>query len=451
MASVIERETSDEPRISRRRALVALGGGNAVEWYDWMVYGLLAAYIGPQFFPSGDAVADTMSALAVFAVGFAARPLGAVVFGTLADRIGRRLVMLLSVGTMVFSTAVIAVLPTHASLGIWAGAVLLLCRILQGLSTGIEAPLNSAYIVEMAPEGQTARFGGIVSVYVQAGIIGASLVCFLTSAAVGAEAMAAWGWRIPFVIGVVVGLFFLWLRRSLPETLNQEENRFSSKGSTVTAPGNASVTAPPAPQPSIQDVWRGVLRHRFPLLTIVFVVAGAQALNYTWAVGLPSLARSAYGENPTHVFAVSTLAGLVVGVLYPVVGRIADRNRISRTFVFSRLAVVPMVFLVLAYQGSGITTFAAVMLIGAPLLAFNMGLYNTVSATLMPMTCRVTGVGLGYAVGVAGFGGTAPYVLLWLQEADAVWAFPAYVAVLGLTSVLLYVLAFRRGCVRVGN
>lgn len=450
MASLIDSSLA-RPGLTQRKALLALGGGNAVEWYDWMVYGLLASYIGPQFFPDSDPLSSTMSALAVFAVGFAARPLGAVVFGTLADRVGRRRIMLFSIGSMVLSTTVIAVLPTHADIGVAAGIVLLLCRLLQGLSTGIEAPLNSAYIVEMAPEGQTARLGGVVSVYVQAGIVSASLVCFLTTSAVGPAVMGSWGWRIPFVIGALGGAVFLWLRRSLPETLNADGEAGASAPTdgTVSKPGSLPGGAPG--MTSAGRVWSEVACHKLALLTIVFVVAGAQALNYTWATGLPSLARSAFSEDPSAVFAISTASGLGVALLYPLVGRLADRRRISRTFVVSRLAVVPLVFVVLAYHEPGITTFAVVMLIGAPVLAFTMGLYNTVSATLMPMSCRVTGVGLGYAVGVAGFGGTAPYVLLWLQNAGAPWAFPVYVAALCLLSVLFYVLAYRRGCVRVGS
>lgn len=438
MASLHERSAGTvRTPLSQRRALLALGGGNAVEWYDWMVYGLLASSLGAEFFPATDGLSSTISALAVFAVGFAARPLGAIVFGTLADRLGRRLVMLLSIGSMVLTTTVIAVLPGHQVIGAWAGATVLACRILQGLSTGIEAPLNSAYIVEMAPEGRTARFGSIISVYVQAGIVAASLVCFLTSEVVGPWSMGDWGWRIPFLIGAAGGLFFLWLRRSLPETLPTPAG--------VAGPGTAGKPR------RTGEVWAEVAHHKLALLTVVFVVAAAQAINYTWTTGLPNLARSAYGEDPSTVFAVTTLSGVVAGALYPLVGRLADRKRISRTFVATRIAVVPLVFVVLAYRGGGMTTFTLVMLVGAPVLAVTMGLYNTVSATLMPTSCRVTGVGLGYAVGVAGFGGTAPYVLLWLQNAGAGWAFPVYVAALCLLSVLLYVLALGRGSVRAGS
>jgi MFS transporter, MHS family, alpha-ketoglutarate permease len=131
------------PPTTTRRALLGLGLGNTLEWYDWMIFGLLAALIGPQFFPADDPVGATLSALAVFAVGFAIRPLGGVLLGTVADRIGRRRVMLWSVGAMAATTLVIAVLPTYESIGIWAGIVLLVCRLVQGASTGIEATPSS--------------------------------------------------------------------------------------------------------------------------------------------------------------------------------------------------------------------------------------------------------------------------------------------------------------------
>ena len=273
-----------------RRALLGLGLGNTLEWYDWMLFGLVAAYIGPQFFPSHDPVAATLSALAVFAVGFAMRPLGGVLLGTVADRIGRRSVMLLSVTLMAITTLVIAITPTYDSIGVWSGAILLACRLLQSISTGVEAPLSTAYAVEVSPKGREARAAGYISVYVNLGMLLASVVSFFTSLAVGSAAMEDWGWRIPFAVGAVIGLVVLYLRRSLPETLYESER----------AEGSAST------------VWRGVGRHWLGLVAIIFVVGAVQAYNYVWAVGLPSLARSVFQENPSSVFAASSALGVVM-------------------------------------------------------------------------------------------------------------------------------------------
>ncbi len=144
-AEAIQQKT---PSAVSRKAMYGLGLGNTLEWYDWQIFGLLAAFIGPQFFAPGDPVSATLSALAVFAVGFAVRPLGGVVLGVVADRVGRRTVMLLSISMMAISTLVIAICPTYDQIGVWAGIILLITRLVQGISTGIEAPLSTAYAVD---------------------------------------------------------------------------------------------------------------------------------------------------------------------------------------------------------------------------------------------------------------------------------------------------------------
>jgi MHS family alpha-ketoglutarate permease-like MFS transporter len=411
------------PPITTRRALLGLGLGNTLEWYDWMIFGLLAALIGPQFFPSTDPVAATLSALAVFAVGFAVRPLGGVLLGTVADRIGRRRVMLFSVGSMAVTTLVIALLPTYSSIGVWAGVILLVCRLVQGASTGIEAPLSTSYAVELSPEGRSGRAAGLMSFYVNLGILLASLVSFLSSLAIGADAMLDWGWRIPFIFGAALGLVVFWLRRALPESLTEEDK------SEAAAAGNT--------------IWGGIGKHWLGLLAIIFVVGAAQAFNYAWNVGLPSLARGSFGENPTKVFAVTTGLALVLLIGSPITGRLADKYSLSKTFVITRLLAIPTIFLMLVYTKPGLLGFAAVLLGGSVVLVLNMTLYNLVATSLMPKYCRATGVALGYGIAVAVFGGTASYLIVWLQSAGLDWVFPVYVAVLSAISVVLYLAARR--------
>ncbi|ETK38019.1 major facilitator transporter [Microbispora sp. ATCC PTA-5024] len=398
--------------------MLGLGLGNTLEWYDWMLFGLVSAYIGPHFFPSHDPVASTLSALAVFAMGFAVRPLGGVLLGAVADRVGRRQIMILSVALMALTTLVIAVAPTYQQIGVWSGVILLVCRLVQGVSTGIEAPLSTAYAVEVSPPGREARAAGYISLFVNLGIVLASLVSFFTSLVLGAAAMQDWGWRVPFVIGAVIGLLVLYLRRALPETLHESE-----RGET--------------------SVWRGVGRHWLGLVAMIFVVGAAQAYNYAWTVGLPNLARSTFKEDPTPVFAASTALGLVLLAGSPLVGWLADRFKLSRTFTVTRLLAVPAVFLMLLYNRPGLGGLFGVVLGGSIVLVLNMTLYNLVATSLMPKYCRATGVALGYGVAVAVFGGTASYLLIWLQSNALVWIFPVYVAVLSLISVVLYLAARR--------
>lgn len=403
-----------------KRAMLGLGLGNTLEWYDWMVFGLLAAYLGPQFFAEQDPVSATLDALAVFAVGFVVRPLGGVFLGNLADRVGRRQVMLLSVALMAVTTLAIGLMPTYDTMGVWAGILLLLCRVLQGLSTGIEAPLATAYAVELNPAGREGRAAGYISFFVNLGILLASLVSFATSYFIGGDAMSEWGWRIPMLFGAAMSFFVLYLRRALPETLNEEEKAEDNAGT-----------------------WGGVRKHWIGLLAIIFVVGAAQAYNYAWNVGLPSMARGSFGEDPTTIFALTTALGVILLVGSIVTGRIADRVTLSKAFIVTRLLAIPAVFMMLLYAGPGLTTFSVVLLFGGLFLVANMTLYNVVSTSLMPKYCRATGTGLGYGLAVALFGGTASYLLVWLQSVGHLWVFPAYTATLAAASVVLYVIARR--------
>jgi MHS family alpha-ketoglutarate permease-like MFS transporter len=427
----VTRPTRDRTRFTPvvRRGLLGLGLGNALEWYDWMIFGLLSAFIGPSFFPSSDPVTATLGALSVFAVGFAFRPLGGILLGTLADRVGRRRVMLLSVAMIAVTTLIIAITPDYDQIGVWAGVILLACRIVQGISTGIEAPLSTAHAVELAPEGREGAVAGIMSVYVNVGILLASLVSFFCSLALGAEAMGEWGWRVPFIVGALFGFVVLYLRRTLPETMRPDE----------------------LARTSTKSVWQGVRRNWLGVLAIIFVVGAVQAYSYAWNTGLPSAARSSFGEDPTAVFGLTTLLGVIMVAGSWLVGRLVDGRPMSTWFIVARLLAIPSVFLMLGYTQPGIGGFALVLLGGSIVLGVNMTLYNVVATSLMPKASRGAGVSLGYGIGVALFGGTASYLLVWLQSIGLSWIFPVYVAVLSAISVLLYLLARRRNGLYVGK
>jgi MHS family alpha-ketoglutarate permease-like MFS transporter len=418
-------------KINKRNA-IALGGGMALEWFDFTVYGLMAALLGPHFFPGSDPVASTLSALMVFAIGFVARPLAGIFIGPIADRIGHKKILVISIAAISASSLLMGLLPTYDQIGVWAAVILVCARLIQGLSTGIEQAVGNSAAVEMATPGQEGRFTTIVSGSIlQAGIMFASLVSFIVSAWVGGDAMAEWGWRIPFLIGGLAGIFVIYLRRSLPET-----------GANVRDGHTPSTTA---------DVWKNVWKSRLGFLAILFVVAGTQSANYAWTVGLPSVARAAYKEDPTHIFAVTTLLGVLMVITGIFVGALCDKYGNSKVFTIVRFALVPTVFLILFYNERGIWTFAAVMLIGGVAIALNQTLFNFIISTLMPPECRTTGMAVAYGLGVAIFGGTSSYMLLWAQQHDILWAFSVYAAVLSLISIWLYRLAARKGQVHIGN
>lgn len=415
-----------------RRYVVALGGGMAVEWFDFTVYGLLATYLGAHFFPSDDPVASTLSALVVFAVGFVARPLSAALFGPAADRIGHRKILLMSVSAMALSTLAIGVLPTYEHIGATATVLIVVARIAQGMSTGIEQAVGDAAAVEMAGPNNRAKFVTVVTGSIlKSGILLASLVCFLTSAAVGSDAMAEWGWRIPFILGGVFGLVVLYLRQALPET-------------------GAATRKFEAP-PSAVEVWRELWRYRIGFVAIIFVVAGTQVAYYAWTVGLPNLAVSSFDESSTAVYAITTALALLMVVIAPFAGSLCDRFTGTKIFTIMRLALAPSFFMLVLYQQPGIAMFVTIMLVGGLVLAFNQVLFHYIITTLMPDSCRTTGIGVGYGLGVAIFGGTSSYLVVWLQDEGMYWMFPVYGASLCLLSVYLYNRARRHGQVHIGE
>jgi len=234
---------------------------------------------------------------------------------------------------------------------------------------------------------------------------------------------------VPFIIGAIFGLVVVYLRRSLPETMTTEELAKNSP----------------------KKVWTEVRKHWLSVLAIVFIVGAAQAYNYAWNVGLPSAARGNFKEDPTTVFALTTVLGIILVIGSWIIGKLVDGKAMSKWFLITRILAIPSVFLMLLYVEPGIFGFAAVLLGGSIVLVLNMTLYNVVSSSLMPKSCRGTGVSLGYGIGVALFGGTASYLLVWLQSVDLNWVFPVYVAVLSILSIIFYLLARRSNGLFVGR
>ncbi|MDO9397939.1 MAG: MFS transporter, partial [Herbiconiux sp.] len=198
-------------------------------------------------------------------------------------------------------------------------------------------------------------------------------------------------------------------------------------------------------------VWSGVRKNWLGVLAVVFVVGAVQAYSYAWNTGLPSVARSEFKEDATVVFALTTALGVIMVVGSWVVGKLVDGRPLSQWFVVARLLAIPSVFLMLAYVSPGIGGFALVLLGGSLVLVLNMTLYNVVATSLLPKASRGAGVALGYGIGVALFGGTASYLLVWLQSVGLLWVFPTYVAVLCALSVLFYLLARSRNGLFVGK
>lgn len=419
--------TTSHPRTPPLR-YIGLGGGIALEWYDWSIYGLMAAFMGPHFFPSEDPVTSTLSTLAVFALGFVVRPVSGAIFGPITDRIGHKVVLMWSIGAMAVCSLVIGLTPGYDVLGPLAGVIVLVARLIQGVSTGIEQPAANAAALELAQPGRRGFFSTVVNgSFNQGGNLLAALVAFLTSLIIGGELMGAWGWRVPFVLGGLLGLVVLVIRTILPDT------GAAASGSEVHHTTGA--------------IWADIWRHRLAVLTIIFVVGGTMVANYTWITGLPNLANSTFTEDPTWVFAITTGLMVLLVLAGPVAGLLSDRFGSSRIYLILRIAMVPTYFMVLLYSQPGLGWFTVVMLGGGVVLALNQVLFNYVTATLLPQRIRTTGIAVGYGIAVTVFGGTASYLLLGAQRAGLMPTFVLYGAIVCAISVALYAFAARRGLV----
>jgi MHS family alpha-ketoglutarate permease-like MFS transporter len=425
----------------RERPIVLVGLGQAMESYDFLLIGLLSPFLGAHFFSAAgqSPIVATLNALAVYGVGFMFRPLGAAIFGTLADRIGRKPIMLLSVGSMAASSLIIGLLPSVATIGVTALIVLVAVRIVQGLAFGVELPLNATYNVELGKRDKLGRYAGIIAAFIQAGLLTASVCAFLVSLALSKEAMQDWGWRVPFLLGAVFGVVVMVLRRKLPETLHD------AKAEETEEIGNsAQYVATDAARSDSASIWRQAWKHRLALLTTVFVVGGVQILNYSLNVALPSIAQAQYGVPPTTAFAATIAFGLVILLLGPLVGLLSDRWKVSQVYVAGRWVLLPAPFLLLAYSGGSTAVFIVIMVVGALLLTPSLALFNVIGASLVPAEGRTAGAGLAYSIGVALFGGTASYLFIWAQIHGFTLLFCIYGSVICLLSIVLYKLTLRR-------
>ena len=401
------------------RQLVAASIGNAVEWYDWYAYTFLATYFSGQIFPNdaGDPLVPLLSTFAVFAVGFFLRPVGGLLLGSVADRIGRRNALTVTILMMGGGSLLMAVLPTYSSAGLLAPALLVLARMLQGLSIGGEFAASTTFLIESAPPGRRGLFSSFQYVSTTAGQLVASGLAAVLASTLDKPDMTAWGWRVPFVFGAVIALVGFWIRRGAEETHPDRD---------ALAAGD---------RPGLFDA----LRHhpRASLLVAAVTVAGTVTY-YTWTTYFPTYAQTAAGVPAAEALIASTIALAFFGLLQPLGGMLSDRvGRKPVLIVFAAgfaLGVVPLLALVSSTFG----VLLAVQCVGMVLLTGYTSVAAALNAELVPGRVRASGIGFPYSLTVAVFGGTAPYLATWLASIGHPGWFGWYVAVLALFGLVVY-------------
>ncbi|MFI1496557.1 MFS transporter [Streptomyces platensis] len=414
---------------SRLRQLAAASIGNAVEWYDWYAYSFLAVYFAEQVFPkgAGNSLVPLLSTFAVFAVGFFMRPVGGLLMGAIADRRGRRTALTLTILLMGGGSLLVAVTPTYAATGLLAPLVLVLARLVQGLSVGGEFAASTTFLVESAGPGRRGLFSSFQYVSTTAGQLLASGTAALLAALLTEQQMGQWGWRVAFLIGALLSLLGLWIRRGAQETLPQALDAVPA-GETPKAQRSAD-------RPGLFEALR---RHPRQSLLICGITAGGTIAYYTWTTYLPTYAQVNAGFDKGEALTVGTLSLIFFALLQPLGGLLSDRiGRKPLLLGFSlgfAVLAVPLLHLVT-------DTFVSLLLVqcaGMVLLTGYTSIAAAVNAEVFPARVRAAGIGFPYSLTVALFGGTAPYVGTWFKQAGHADLFPWYVAALCLVSFLVY-------------
>jgi MHS family alpha-ketoglutarate permease-like MFS transporter len=395
--------------MSTRERIVAIVGsssGNLVEWYDFYTYAFTSLYFASAFFPKGDPTSQLLNTAGIFAAGFLMRPVGSWLFGWIADKHGRRTSMMLSVLMMCAGSLAIAVLPTYESIGAAASLLLLLARLVQGLSVGGEYGTSATYMSEVAARRHRGFFGSFQYVTLIGGQLLATLVVVILEFSLSGDEIRAWGWRVPFVVGAAAAVVALYLRRALVETSSEEVRKSKDAGSI-----------------------RALLQHPRSFLMVLGFTAGGSLIFYTYTTYMQKyLVNTAHLETKT-VSLVMAAVLFVYMVAQPVFGALSDRiGRRNNMLLFGLLTTLSTVPL-LGAIGTVTSPYAAfgLILCGLAAVSFYTSISGLVKAELFPMAVRALGVGLAYAISNAAFGGSAEYVALWLKDAGVEGWFAWYV------------------------
>ena len=380
-------------RTAMRKTIVGTGIGNAVEWYDWAIYATFTPFIASQLFSKADPASAVLSTLAIFAVGFVARPFGGFLFGWIGDRVGRKTSMTLAVGLASLGSLMIGIAPTFASIGAWASLMLLVARLVQGLAHGGELPSSQTYLSEMAPKEKRGFWATLIYTSGTVGILFGTLLGAVLNMALSTEAMNAWGWRIPFLIGAALGLYALIMRSRLHETEAFE----SESGQAKRAP-----------------IWPQIVRHRKQALQVIGLTVGLTVIYYIWGVVAPSYATTALKIDRGEALWAGVVGNIVFIAALPVWGKLSDRIGRKKVLwsgaIGSAVMHFPMTWL-LKDSAWQLAVSMSVMLI---FIAASAAIVPAVYAELFPTSIRTVGVGVPYSICLALFGGTAPYLQQWL-------------------------------------
>ncbi|MFF0164079.1 MFS transporter [Streptomyces sp. NPDC005263] len=404
--------------------------GNLIEWYDWFAYATFSIYFAAVFFPEGNQTAQLLSTAVVFAVGFLMRPLGGWLLGAYADRYGRRRALTLSVTLMSVGSLTIALTPGHASIGLWAPFLLVMARLLQGLSVGGEFGSSASYLAEVAPPGRRGFYSSFQYVSIVLGQLTALLVAIVLQNLLTDGQLESWGWRIPFVIGALAGLVVMYLRRTMEESQHFQQEQAKAVHQ----------------DPDVRE--RKGLRALFTeyprqVLAVFGLAIGGTVAFYTYTTYLQKYLVNTAGIPKSTVSVIGFCALFVYMLLQPVAGHLSDRfGRRQVMFVFSVSGMLLTVPIMTVLGGTSSPWIAfLLMTVALTFLSGYSALAAIIKAEMFPTKVRALGVGLPHALVTATFGGLTEPIALALKdsghETTFFWYVTACIALTFLATLLV--------------
>ena len=414
----------NDDKISTRRLKAIFGGsiGNLVEWYDWYAYSAFAIYFSASFFPEGNPTVQLINTAGIFALGFLMRPLGGYIFGRVADRVGRKQSMTLSVLLMSLGSFLIALTPTYKTIGIIAPILLLTARLLQGLSVGGEYGVSATYLSEMATKNRRGFYSSFQYVTLIGGqLLALAIQLILQRVLLSETQLQEWGWRIPFVFGAILSIVALYLRKNLDETkaFENQKQRGNEKKGTI----------------------KELLKHPKAVVTVIGLTLGGTLAFYTYTTYMQKFLVNTVHMTKEQSTLMSFLTLLIFACLQPLFGALSDKiGRRPLLIAFGVLGTICTVPLLttLSHTTSQWQAFFLLM-IALIIVSGYTSINAVVKAELFPAQVRALGVGLPYALTVAIFGGSAEYIALQLKDWNHEEYYYWYITICIFISLMVYI------------
>lgn len=417
---------SNNPNVHMKRNIFGGVVGNILEWYDFAVFGFFAPIIGAQFFPSDNQLASLINVFGVFAAGYLMRPIGGTVFGHFGDKLGRKRALQLSVMMMAIPTTLLGFLPTHAQIGIAAPILLVLLRLVQGVSVGGELVGSISFITEIAPKNRRGFYGSFSVCSAVGGILLGSAVATAAHGLFDPQMLKEWGWRIPFMLGFAIGGFGLWMRKGMVETPEFEKTKDVKS----------------AHKSPVIEVIKTMPGHIFHIVAILVVYAGGFYMLFVW---WPTYLTTIVTPHISHALMINTISMVVLMFLIPATGLLSDIVGRKKVLAAAFFCIAVLAYPLIKLTDHGVFSYALIsQLLFALVIAGAQGPMSATLVELFPTRIRFSGIGVSYNITLAIFGGTSPLVCTWLVSRTGDIAAPAYYLIIMAVVSFVATITLRR-------